>query len=244
MQRELEAVPAAAMELGRRQRELRVLSEMVVVTEQRLRQEELRQALTFANVQVIDPPALYDRPIWPRRKLGPAVAVLIAGFTALAGIVVVERADHALRSVAQVRAALGAPVIASVRTDAQPPSMPAPDAAALLCRAARARATRVCIADVEGGRAAAAVAAALRAHMVAHEHAGVCVEVLPPVDGFGVAAAAAATGTGVIVAVEIGVATDAAVSRSAALLREADATVAGAVLVCRDATCLAEAWSS
>jgi uncharacterized protein involved in exopolysaccharide biosynthesis len=244
MQRELAAVPAAAIELGRRHRELRVLTEMVVVTEQRLRQEELRQALTFANVQVIDPPALYDRPIWPRRKLGPAVAVLIAGFTALAGMVVVERADHALRSAAQVRAALGASVIASVRTDAQPPFMPEPDAAALLRRAERARATRMCIADVEGGRAGAAVAAALRAHMAVHEHAGVCVEVLPPVDGFGVAAAAAATGTGVVVAVEIGVATDAAVSRSAALLREAGATVDGAVLVCRDAASLAEAWSS
>jgi uncharacterized protein involved in exopolysaccharide biosynthesis len=244
MQRELAAVPAAAIELGRRQRELRVLSEMVVVTEQRLRQEELRQALTFANVQVIDPPALRDRPVWPRRKLGPAIAVLIAGFTALAGMVVVERADHALRTTAQVRAALGTPVVASVRTDTQPPLMPESDATALLCRAARAGATRVWFTDVAGGRAAASAAAALRAHVTAREHPGVCVEVLPPIDGFGAAAAAAATATGIVVAVEIGTTTDFEVSRSAALLHDAGAAVNGAVVVCRDQAALSDAWSS
>ena len=61
-------MPARVAELGRRQRDVRLLSEIVVLTEQRLRQEELREALTYSNVQVIDPPALRDRPVWPRKK--------------------------------------------------------------------------------------------------------------------------------------------------------------------------------
>src|SRR5690606_20451117 len=51
---QLAEVPGQALELARRGREARLLSELILVTEQRLRQEELRQALTFANVQVID----------------------------------------------------------------------------------------------------------------------------------------------------------------------------------------------
>ncbi|MFW5905167.1 MAG: GumC family protein, partial [bacterium] len=59
---ELAGTPAAAVELGRLQRQVRLLGEIWVATEQRLQQEELREALTFANVQVVDPPALRDRP--------------------------------------------------------------------------------------------------------------------------------------------------------------------------------------
>src|SRR5262245_46713359 len=60
----LAAIPHQTIDLARRQRSAKVLSEVLVLTEQRLRQEELRQALSFANVQVIDAPALRYKPIW------------------------------------------------------------------------------------------------------------------------------------------------------------------------------------
>jgi uncharacterized protein involved in exopolysaccharide biosynthesis len=89
----LASVPAQNIELLRRQRTVRILSEVVVLTEQRLRQEELRQALTFANVQVIDPPELRYRPIWPQKGIGVVVAFLLAALSAIIGMMVVDRAD-------------------------------------------------------------------------------------------------------------------------------------------------------
>jgi uncharacterized protein involved in exopolysaccharide biosynthesis len=56
MEAELSRMPSQAIELARRLRDVGILTEIVVVTEQRLRQEEIRQALTFASIQVIDPP--------------------------------------------------------------------------------------------------------------------------------------------------------------------------------------------
>jgi uncharacterized protein involved in exopolysaccharide biosynthesis len=89
----LARVPAQNIELLRRQRAARILSDVMVLTEQRLRQEELRQALTFANVQVIDPPELRYRPIWPRKKIGLAIGFLLATLSAIIGMLVVDRAD-------------------------------------------------------------------------------------------------------------------------------------------------------
>ncbi len=107
----LSKIPEQVLELGRRQRMARVLAELLIITEQRLRQEEIRQALTFSNVQVIDPPALWYRPIWPRKKLGLAVGFLLASGCALLTVVVVERADGRIHSEVDVRAATGAPVL-------------------------------------------------------------------------------------------------------------------------------------
>src|SRR5690606_11782019 len=113
MDAELAGMPRDLIELARRQREIRILSEILVLTEQRLRQEELRQALTFSNVQVIDPPALRYRPVWPRKKVGVAIALLLGGTFSLLGMVVAERADRGLRSARQVRDAAGVPVLAA-----------------------------------------------------------------------------------------------------------------------------------
>lgn len=92
----LGSLPGLATELGRRQREVRILTEVVVVTEQRLRQEELRDALTYANVQVIDPPELLARPVWPRKKLGLAIALVLSSAVALLGMVVRDQTDRRL----------------------------------------------------------------------------------------------------------------------------------------------------
>lgn len=113
MDAELRAIPGDAVELMRRQRDVRLLSELVVLTEQRLRQEELRQALSVANVQVIDPPQLRRRQVWPRPKLGAAVGLVLAGGFGLLGMAAAERADPTVRGAASVRALTGAPVLAT-----------------------------------------------------------------------------------------------------------------------------------
>jgi hypothetical protein len=109
----LDGMPAAAIEVGRRQRDVRLLTEVLVVTEQRLRQEEIRRALAVANVQVVDRPALTARPVWPRKKLGAAVGLLLAFGSAVLSMVVVERADGRVRDGGRIRILTGAPMLAA-----------------------------------------------------------------------------------------------------------------------------------
>lgn len=257
----LAVLPTATIELGRRQRELRIASEMMVVTEQRLRQEELRQALTFANVQVIDPPALRDRPVWPRRKLGPLIALMIGGMTALLGMVVVDRADRRVRTAGHVGAVLGVPAFAGIVANGARPRIARADLAALARRVAGDGATavsngaangarttvgRLGLVDVGGGRAAALAADAILASVAGESGDGSAenlrVDLLPPAATFGAAAAAAAARIPVFVVVEVGRTTDTSLVHAATLLREAGADVAGAVLVCRGERQAEEVW--
>jgi uncharacterized protein involved in exopolysaccharide biosynthesis len=244
--RELTALPANAVELGRRHRDLRIFSEMVVVTEQRLRQEELRQALTFANVQVIDPPALRDRPIWPRRKLGPAIALMIATATAALGMVVVDRADGRLRTASQVAEALGAPALATVTGGAGHTHMEGADVDALGRHAlTNGKCPRLAVVDVAGGSLAASVAGAMQRAVEPGDRRPPAAHAQPlaPVGSFAAAATAASTQLPIVVIVEIGRTTDIALHRAATLLRQADAHVVGAVLVCRTPRDAAEVWT-
>ena len=127
----LAGIPALVLELGRRQRTARLLSELLMITEQRLRQEEIRQALTFSNVQVIDAPALQFRPIWPRPKVGIVVGLILALASALASVVVVERADAAIRTESDVRRAGAGPVLALLISEKGKVRVTAEDLAAL-----------------------------------------------------------------------------------------------------------------
>jgi uncharacterized protein involved in exopolysaccharide biosynthesis len=70
-------IPGGVMELARRQRSVKLLSDVYLFTNQRARQEDLRDALSFADIQVVDPPAVRYKPIWPRKKFGLAVGVLL-----------------------------------------------------------------------------------------------------------------------------------------------------------------------
>jgi uncharacterized protein involved in exopolysaccharide biosynthesis len=90
-------VPTQMIEIGRRQRSARILSEFMALTEMRLRQEMLRQALTFSNVQVIDPPELRYKPIWPRKGIGLVVALLLAAMSAILAMLAVDKADLSQR---------------------------------------------------------------------------------------------------------------------------------------------------
>lgn len=263
---QLSGMPAGAIELARRAREARVLAEVVTLTEQRLRQEQLRQALTFANVQVIDPPALRDRPVWPRRKLGLAVAMLLAGATALAGMAIIERADATVRNVIDVRVAVGAPVLAVLRRDGRRlRPLSAAEVSALVRRAdiveaGRARLVLAAAGYPDLGRAAAEAveAGALAAPKPSDWTSwpdessstvavvGVArpdVNVLGPIDSFANAVVAAAERAPVVLVARAGSTRRAALARAATLLAEAGAAVAGVILVCDRARDAADVWS-
>lgn len=250
----LAAMPSDVVEHGRLQRSLRLLTEVYVATEQRLRQEELREALTFANVQVIDPPQLRDRPVWPRRKLGMAVGFLFASAFALLAMAVAERADRTVRRASEIRAAIGAPVLAAVpwaRNGA--PTIRPHDVDAVLFRAETAGAgpPELVLAPVDAGSLPADLAGALAG--VPHPApadgrngpeapARARVTVVPPLVNFAAAAEAAGRGVPVTLLAVRGRTRAEDLQRAANLLAEAGGTVAGAILVCSDTGTLEDVW--
>ena len=247
----LARMPAHTIEMARLQRDVRVLAEMVVLTEQRLRQEQLRLALTFANVQVIDPPALRDRPVWPRRKLGLAVALLLAGTTALVGMATIERADTTVRRAADMRAALGAPVLGVVRRFGRmPATLSSAETDAVVRRGAIGEPgrSRIAIAAVDDATLARVAVEAIKAGSAYPPGPDLmrlaCPDLitLETIDSFAAAAAAAAVRAPILLVARAGSTRAAALSRAAGLLAEADATVAGMILVCDRARDAADVW--
>ena len=254
MDAQLAGMPRELIELARRQREIRILSEILVLTEQRLRQEELRQALTFSNVQVIDPPALRYRPVWPRPKLGLAIALLLGSTFSVLGMVIAERADRGLRTARQVREATGAPVVAVALAGPSGLTFAAEEARAVLV-AARAAAgggelTLLTLAAADESALAVEAARALGAAFATEEAArrgaelgAPPVHAAPALDRFSSAAAAAVEGAPVMLVVRHGRTTRGAATRAVALLREAGGALAGAVMVCSRARDVGEVWS-
>ncbi|HEX6939831.1 MAG TPA: GNVR domain-containing protein [Longimicrobiales bacterium] len=245
---ELAELPDHVMTMARLQRRVRILSEMLVLTEQRLRQEELRQALTFSNIQVIDPPALRYKPVWPRKKLGLAAGLLLASVFSMLGMAAAERADGTVRGAAAVRGLAGAPVLAAVPADDGRIMLTAAEARAILRAACTpdGDVARLTFAPVDGEAPARALARALAERVEAEgaERAGAAtsaplVFVAPPVDGYPAAVEAAAHGAPVVLVAEHGRTRRRALRTAVALLTEAGAAPAGVVLACphqRDAT--------
>ncbi|MBX6364987.1 MAG: hypothetical protein IRZ00_14050, partial [Gemmatimonadetes bacterium] len=258
----LAQAPAAAIELGRRERDVRLLSEIYLFGDQRLRQEALKTAVSFASVQVVDPPEVLFQPVWPRKKLGLAVGLLLAAAFAALTMAVGERADRSVRGAAELGRLVGAPVLAALAPGADGRlALGAAERRALLQRAAAAGRGLVLAPLGEAAAAAEGVAAALveaqAPEPVAARGAAagrgvpampprLPVEVAPPVHRFAAAAELAEAGdagAAVVLVARQGVTRREEAARAAALLREAGAVVAGAVLVCADARALGDAWS-
>lgn len=223
----LRRLPALSVELGRRLRDVRILSEVVVLTEQRLRQEELRLALAYSNVQVIDPPALRFKPVWPRPTLGLAVGILLAGLSGLTAIVLVERTDSSVRRASTLATWTQAPVLAT--PVARRASFPLSDAERSAIDAAATAPVLVAVAGAERWSAAAAAALGRDPSAVARV-----------VD---YASARAASSRPVVLLVAAGRSPEHAVRRTVALLGEAGGTVVGSIAVCRSTREAEGMWS-
>jgi hypothetical protein len=240
------------MELLRRQRDLRVLTEVVVLTEQRLRQEELRQALTFSNAQVIDPPALLFEPVWPRKKLMLAAGLLLAfGFGVLA-MVVVERADGSVRSARQLAPFMSSPLLAAVpagrRNGRSRVVQLSPGEVDVLLRRGRVdegRRSHLLLVSAGAPGDAESLARALEGGARENGKSGLVpvVTVLPPVASRAAAEAAARYETPVLVVLRAGETDGRAVAGMLELLTGAGATVAGGVMLCRTTRDARIAWT-
>ena len=247
MDAELARMPSQAIELARRLRDVRILTEVVVLTEQRLRQEDLRQALTFANIQIIDPPRLRFQPIWPRKLLGLAVSFMIAGIFGALALVVSERSDPTVRSVRAIRPLLGAPVLAAPYRRRSRFVLSVPDARAVLDRVGHDDwgAARMVLAPLDEGRDAADLVEALLSTGEADEGEGrrsrrpgwstPTLETAPPIQTFATASEAVNGEVPVVLVLRCGQTRKGDLARAVELVTEAGGKVGGGVLVCRSA---------
>ena len=246
MRTQLAAVPAQAVELARRQREIRLLSAVFVATEQRLRQEELREALTFSNVQVIDPPALDPRPVWPRKRLGLAVGMVLALGFALLAMLVVESADATVRSASELSALSGAPVLVALAVNGRLTPAAPPEASALLMlgRGSGGALPPLVVAAVDGN-GGDTTADDVRAALAAGGWEGTSrdVRLCAPVTSYASAREALALGGPVLLVVVRGETEIPDVERAVRLLREAGGAAAGMVVVCRSEAEAGELWT-
>ena len=254
MEAELARMPAQAIELARRQRVVRILTEIVVVTEQRLRQEELRQALTFANIQVIDPPKLRFRPIWPRKRLGLAVGFMIAGVFGALALAVSERSDPSIRSVVAIRPLLGAPVLAAPYRSRSKIVLSPSDARAVLDRVGHDEGgvARMVLAPLDKGQDAADLVEALLHTGEAGEDGGTrsrrpgwstpTLETSPPIQSFATASEAVDGNVPIVLVLRCGQSRKGDLARAVELVTEAGGKIGGGVLVCRSAEEARAAW--
>jgi hypothetical protein len=234
----LAGIPSQTIDLARRQRAARILSEVVVLTEQRLRQEELRQALTFANIQVIDPTVLRWKPIWPRNKVGLLVAWMLAGFSALLTMVATERADRRLRRAVDVMRITGAPVLGVAVRGKAGVRFSANELSAVVQHAsANGRGPmRIMVAPVGVARASELIAvlrAALPQPVAAGGlgYAGAEVVEAASIVDFASASAVSASQVPITMVVEAGSTTTDELSRATALVQQAGGRIGGTIVV-------------
>ncbi|HET8655247.1 MAG TPA: hypothetical protein VFL93_07010 [Longimicrobiaceae bacterium] len=253
----LARIPSSAVELARRQRNVRLLSEVYLFTDQRLRQESLRDALSFASVQVVDPPEVLFKPVWPRRTLGLGVGLLLAMTFGVLGMAFTERADHALRSGREVGELVGAPVLAVLGASGAGLRISARERRALdRLWAGKERPGLLFLAPVDDPAAAEAVALAL-AEIPADVRVAAgawdsrpapgapAVAVGAVLDHYAAAAEAAEVAEGgaeVMLVVRYAATRREDVARAAALLGEAGVAPAGVVMVSDDERAAGVVW--
>ncbi len=247
-------VPSMSVELGRRQRAVRLLSEVVVLTEQRLRQEELREALTFANVQVIDPPARQYKPVWPRKRLGLVVGFMLAGMFATLAMVVQERADRTVRSANEIREILHTPVLLVVtRNGKHDWDVREPEAASLVRRAGGSTgpARRVVLAGVSGSEEAVSDLArtlldsgVFAATGAESERNGACgLTVAPPLNGYRSTGQVTTVDESLVLVVECARTTRDQLVGVSQMLEESGTRIAGAIVLCHHKRQADALWS-
>ncbi|CAN5335065.1 polysaccharide biosynthesis tyrosine autokinase [soil metagenome] len=109
---EMQQVPAREVEFLRLTREQKLLEQVHVLIQTRLKEEQINSAADAANVRLIDAALVPERPSYPRSILNLTLAALL-GLMLSAGIVFVrEVRDRRLRSAEEVAAAAwGVPVL-------------------------------------------------------------------------------------------------------------------------------------
>jgi polysaccharide biosynthesis transport protein len=104
---ELEAIPALEVELARLVREQRLLSEVYLLLQARLRETEVQEAIDDSDVRIVDEAVVAERPVFPRRGVSLVLASILGLMVGVTTVVTREMVDPTVRGPRDVRQAVG-----------------------------------------------------------------------------------------------------------------------------------------
>lgn len=101
-EKELKSVPEKELILARLEREKEVNNKLYIMLTEKREEARIKEAEKFANIKVLDPPIMPDKPIWPKKLLN-LILGLFFGIILSSGIIIfLEYFDTRLKTTDQV----------------------------------------------------------------------------------------------------------------------------------------------
>lgn len=113
-ERDLSHLPAQELELARLQRDAKVLEELYVLLRTRREEARISEAMETADVRVIDPAVVPDKPVKPRVKLNIAIGGVLGMFLGVGLAFLLEFMDNTIKSKEDVEKVLGLPLLGQI----------------------------------------------------------------------------------------------------------------------------------
>jgi polysaccharide biosynthesis transport protein len=111
---QLDAMPAKELETARREREARVLNDLWVLVQTRLKEAEITGAVVDPTARVVDRAATPLRPVRPRPLVNIALSLMAGVLIGVGAAFAREHEDRSVRSRADALAAGGLPVLGAI----------------------------------------------------------------------------------------------------------------------------------
>jgi succinoglycan biosynthesis transport protein ExoP len=111
---QLDAMPEKELQAARREREARVLNDLWVLVQTRLKEAEITGAVADPTVRIVDRAAPPIRPVRPRPVVNIALALIAGLLIGIGASLAREHGDRAVRSRADALAAAGLPVLGAI----------------------------------------------------------------------------------------------------------------------------------
>ena len=111
---QLDAMPEKELQAARREREARVLNDLWVLVQTRLKEAELTGAVADPTVRIVDRAASPLRPVRPRPLVNIALSLMAGVLIGIGASLAREHGDRSVRSRADALAAAGLPVLGAI----------------------------------------------------------------------------------------------------------------------------------
>jgi succinoglycan biosynthesis transport protein ExoP len=111
---QLDAMPEKELQAARREREARVLNDLWVLVQTRLKEAEITGAVADPTVRIVDRAAPPIRPVRPRPVVNLALSLMAGVLIGIGASLVREHGDRSVRSRADALAAAGLPVLGAI----------------------------------------------------------------------------------------------------------------------------------
>lgn len=127
---QLDALPEKELQTARRERDAKVLNDLWVLVQTRLKEAQVTGAAGDPTVRIVDAAAAPTKPIRPQPLISVALSLILGSLIGVSGALAREHGDRSVRSRADALSAAGLPVLGAF------PRLPVPRSARALPRSA------------------------------------------------------------------------------------------------------------